>query len=294
MTQLGFNLLGHPNVGKGKVLDFSTLSKQFYRVSEICNIYHSKGKDTNNLWFRIRGGNGSQKFGLDMWTDKLIDTWSKLQSTYGFKVIYTVNYNDVNDYEVYQKIASKIKIHAIELGNEQYLPKFTKLASQDKTGVVTKRTEKMSVEKYIGFTRGYLVEYSKEKLPIFIQFAPEGKGVLYYKFWNDKIVKFMKETTIYYGERFDLNACVHCYGNDYPYTILSNIKEKINGKRLFVTEYGAVDEVKHANKIKERLGENDCMMSHELYNDYKAGEGVSWFNDNGLTIKGTELIKTLF
>ena len=146
MTQLGFNLLGHPNVGKGKLLDFSTLDKQFFRVAGICDVYHSKGLKTQDLWFRIRGGNGSQKFGMDMWTDKLIDTWSKLQSTYGFKVIYTVNYNDVNDYEVYQKIFSKIKIHAIEMGNEQYLPKFTKLARQDKTGVVTKLTEKQPVD----------------------------------------------------------------------------------------------------------------------------------------------------
>ncbi len=289
MTQLGFNLLGHPNVGKGKVLDFSTLKTQMFRVSEICGIYFAKGHNTNDLWFRIRGGNGSQKFGLEIWTDEMIEAWATDQKYHGFKVIYTVNYNDVNDYEVYQKIASKINIHAIEMGNEQYLPKFTKLASQDKTGVVTKLTEKMTVTKYRGLTRWYLFEYEKENLPKFIQFAPEGKGVTYYKQWNEEVLKFMNE-----NPKLDLNACVHCYGNDYPYPLLSKIKERINGKRLFVTEYGAVDDVKHANKIKERLGENDCMMSHELYNDYKAGEGVSWFNDNGLTIKGTELIKTLF
>ncbi len=124
MTQLGFNLLGHPNVGKGKVLDFSTLKTQMFRVSEICGIYFAKGHNTNDLWFRIRGGNGSQKFGLEIWTDEMIEAWATDQKYHGFKVIYTVNYNDVNDYEVYQKIASKINIHAIEMGNEQYLPKY--------------------------------------------------------------------------------------------------------------------------------------------------------------------------
>lgn len=291
MTKLGFNLLAHPKLIKQGKYDLSALEKQLFKVAEVCDTYHTKGHKTSDLWFRIRGGNGSQRFGLEIFSDKILDMWSKLQQTYRFNVIYGVNFNDVMDYMVYEKIASKIKVHAIEMGNENYLPKFRKTAVEDKTGVVTKRTEKMSVEKYLQLMQGYLVEYHKTVLPIFVQIAPEGKNDgEYYKNWNKTILKFIKTNTV-----FNLNACMHCYDSTFPYELISKIKVNIGNKSLFVTEYGAEkNNGKHAQKIRERLGENDAMFSHELFNDYEGGEAVAWFNEQGLTDKGKELIKTLF
>lgn len=292
MTRLGFNLMGHPNINKdGKYL-YDGLIEQSNTINNLCYaLTRDDSYETSTLWFRLRGGNGSQRFSNDLFTSNLLKTWKFDQDRYQFKLIYTVNYNDVNDIFFYNSlIDAGLKFHAIEFGNEQYLPKFRKTAKDDVTKCVTKRTEKMNPDKYIKFTRQYIDQYKQFNLPMFIQYAPQGKNQSpYYKTWNDAMTTFINN-----NKNLDLNACLHCYGNDYPYELIPSIKKKIN-KNIFVTEYGADDELVHVNKLLEVLGEDDCMMSHELYNDYEnEAKRVAWFNDNGITEKGRILYNKFF
>jgi hypothetical protein len=133
-------------------------------------------------------------------------------------------------------------------------------------------------------------KFKKVKLPMFVQFAPQGKGFsTYYKKWNNAMFKFIKN-----NKSINLNACIHCYNNDYPYKLITDIKKK-SGKVVFVTEYGASDELKHVNELLKVLGDNDCMMSHELFNDYKGESAeIAWFNNETLTDKGDVLLEKLF
>ena len=287
--QLGFNLLGHPKISKDGKYNYDDLMNQSHAIEMICtqikDVY-----DPSKLWFRLRGGNGSQRFSNDLFNAPLISNWERLQHTWGFKLIYTINYNDVNDVFFYKSLVEGgLKFDAIEFGNEQYLPKFRKTAKDDETKCVTKRTEKMNPDKYIKFTRQYIDQYFEFKLPMFIQFAPEGKSQSpYYKTWNDAMTKIVNSDK-------DLHVSLHCYGNDYPYELITKIKKNTPGKVIFVTEYGATDELTHANKLLEALDSYDCMMSHELYNDYGHGDqSVAWINDKGYTVKGATLCKRLF
>jgi hypothetical protein len=45
-----------------------------------------------------------------------------------------------------------LRFHAIEFGNEQYLPKFRKTPVEDGTKCVTERTQHMTPEKYVKLT----------------------------------------------------------------------------------------------------------------------------------------------
>lgn len=291
MVQLGFNLMGHPNLNKDGVYNYKAIYEQFDAIETICRDTHAQGHNTSTLWFRLRGGNGSQRFSQDLFIGAIIDQWRMLQRLWNIKLIYTINYNDVNDIFFYNSLVEAgLKFYAIEMGNEQYLPKFRKTAKDDVTKCVTKRTEKMNPDKYIKFTRQYIDQYKQFNLPMFIQFAPQGKNQSpYYKTWNDTMVAFINN-----NKDLDLHACIHCYGNDYPYELIPNIKKKIN-KNVFVTEYGAEDELAHVNKLLEVLGDDDCMMSHELYNDYKnEDKQVAWHNSDGITEKGRILFDKLF
>ncbi len=291
MVQLGFNLMGHPNVNKDGVYNNSSLIKQVDVIDKFFDDLKKQDVDVSNIWLRLRGGNGSQRFSDDIFNKELISLWVGLQKKHKFKLIYTINYNDYDDAMFYMNLViNGLIFHAIEFGNEQYLPKFRKTPELDETGCVTKRTEKMTPEKYVKLTNDYFTKFIGVKLPWLVQFAPQGKTAsTYYKSWNDAVYKLIKD-----NKSLDLNASLHCYGNDFPYSLIKDIKKK-SGKNVFVTEYGADDELAHVNQLLKVLGDNDCMMSHELYNDYKGDSSkIAWFNVSIITFKGGALLDKLF
>ena len=121
--------------------------------------------------------------------------WAKLQQKYGCKYIYTVNFNDTPSSQVkfYQRMKKAgMKFSIIELGYQQYLPKYTeyKTCRYDE---VTRRTLGMTPAKYIKMCREYISLFKTSAGSFYIQFAPEySSSRKSYKEWNDYMASGIK------------------------------------------------------------------------------------------------------
>lgn len=327
IQERGLNLLNHPN---GQQLTM-IYAQQDHLVELLDNI-KARGHDTKNMWFRLRGGNSSQKFGVELFPDDLCESWANLQSIYNFKIIFGVNLNDTieEDIAFYQKLISfGMKIHAIEYGNEQYLKKFTQgpdlMADgtscdlNHSTGVVTEQTCGITPQKYLDLVTPRITEFDRFKLPHFIQFAPTGNNpnnveynVNFYKAWNKIILPYINENS-----DINLNGILHIYAHvvdEFPYSLIPNLRSQMpSGRKIFVTEYGfrfneegppsdedsafvGRKEAQVAAHLDKHLNPDEVAFNHVAYNDYPGGGQVdAWINSFvGITPKGHVMLNALY
>jgi hypothetical protein len=330
----GLNPMANPFPGSTEpedVLDanLTWLYDQLDKMGDFLSLIQSKGYDTSRIWFRPRGGTGSQIWTETNWPNAMIDGWASLQATYGIKLIYVVNYNQTTIWnkDLIDLKHSRGMMHsAIEYGNEFYLNKF-------KTGDVTKPevtvlTTFPTVASYINATMPKITAFGYLNLPHFIILAPYGKNGVYsgtqanyFQEWNGTII-----TTINANPSLDLNTTIHIYDTNglFPFTSLETLyRSKLpQGRKIFVTEWGKVDEetgalpetidpldlvfsanqtIELGNNIRNYLVEGDVAFNHQFYNNYNSiGAYNAWYRPitlsepNGITYRGERMVAEYF
>jgi len=312
VPQKGFNMMAHP-AGSS----YTHLYNQFHYVAVLFDSILQRGYNTSDIWLRPRGGSGSQKHDISMWTDSLCFLWGQLQSIYNFKAVFVINYNRpvAEEIDLFNKFQSfGLTHHAIEYGNEFYLNKFFLGDTLHASGTVTPVTAFMTVEKYQLMTDDFIAAFETFALPHLLIFAPAFKGTpaiqARYIDWNSKMSQFICSHI-----HSNLHGTLHVYSpsHDFSADTIGNIKNLLpQGRSLHVTEYGfknddgsgnehltpeqlAIEEAIHAQRILEQLSDEDVMYSHQLFNNYLLpGALNAWINYNGITPKGFALLNLLF
>lgn len=197
----------------------------------------------------------------------------------------------------------------IELGNEQYLPKFTKSKVED-YAEVTKRTSDMSASKYIKMCNEYIKAFKKYKLPFYVQFAPKSeRNQKSYETWNTAVIKAIN------GNQFasdKIHGTIHLYERNGAGTLdagqISDLRKRIKKKiQIAVTESGVVDkketlseetyanqELELSKRILTQMKKGDVVLNQVLYTDSKTtGSAVLHPKSGGLTLKGKKLMEFL-
>ena len=175
--------------------DSSNKDKMYENASRQLYELKKSGNSTSDIYLRPLGSVNSQKTYSKNWTDKQLLNWAKLQQKYGCKYIYTVNFIDTPSSQVkfYQRMKKAgMKFSIIELGYQQYLPKYTeyKTCRYDE---VTRRTLGMTPAKYIKMCREYISLFKTSAGSFYIQFAPEySSSRKSYKEWNDYMASGIK------------------------------------------------------------------------------------------------------
>ncbi|MGN0355969.1 MAG: glycoside hydrolase family 5 protein [Muricoprocola sp.] len=178
--------------------DSSNKDKMYEKTSQKLSEMKKNGNSMSNVYLRPLGSVNSQKTYSKNWSDKQLSSWAKLQKKYGCKYIFTVNFNDTpeNQLKFYQRMRKAgMKFSIIELGYQQYLPKYTeyKTCRYDE---VTRRTLGMTPAKYVKMCCEYINKFKALKVPFYIQFAPEySSSRKNYKEWNSYIVSAINKNT---------------------------------------------------------------------------------------------------
>ena len=296
---LGFNAKGNLDT-----------NRQCRYVKKLFKSLRKKNVSTDKIYLRLQGGTISQKTFSKDWTDKSIEAWAKIQQEYQCNYIFVINFNDTvkNQYKFYQRMEQKgLKFSAIELGNEQYLPKFadSKIEGYEE---VTKRTANMTPEKYVEACKTYIKQFKKCKLPFYVQFAPKSeRNEKKYKTWNKTIISAINHEEFGYKKIY---GSIHLYerngANSLDIEQIKKIRNKIKKKCFFaVTEYGVVNkkktlmedddisqEIELTKRILKEMKSGDIILNQVLYTNYKTiGSAVIHPLSNGLTAKGEEIMQ---
>lgn len=294
---VGFNAKGNLNVKQ----------QCTYLRQELANL-KKQGVDTSKIRIRLQGGSISQKTYPSDWSDAAIKEWAKIQKDYGCQFAFVVNFNDtaksqLSFYNRLKKVGMKFSF--IELGNEQYLPKFA-LSKVDEYDEVTKRTANMTTKKYISMCNEYMKEFKATKLPFYVQFAPENKDNTSYDAWNKAIAKAIDNKEF---ASKNVHGTVHLYerGGDGSLNAkqIQSLRKLVKTKiKIAVTEYGVVDK-KGKLTTKERIAQEknlttrilsvmqkgDLLLNQVLYTDYKDDEAAILHPKyKGITPKGKEIM----
>lgn len=295
---VGFNAKGSLDTKD----QYAYVGKQFANLKKA-------GADTKKIMIRLNGGTISQQTYSRDWTDSEIACWAKLQKTYGCKYIFVVNFNDTaqNQLKFFQRMRKAgIKFSMIELGNEQYLPKFAESKTSYKE--VTKRTSAMTPEKYIRLCNEYIRLLKKYELPFYVQFAPESeRNAKAYQAWNTAIIQAINGKKFASGR---IHGTIHLYERNGAGSLNENqigkLKKSVNRNiSIAVTEYGVVDkkgklsqsayakqEAALTRRILSQLDKDDLLLNQVLYTDYKTvGAAVIHPKAKGLTVKGKTITK---
>lgn len=269
------------------------------------------GVRTDKIWLRLNGGTVSQKTYPADWSDKIIGEWVELQQKFGCSYVFVVNLNDSakSQWGFYQKLKQNgIKFRMVELGNEQYLPKFAEPYT-GKDDEVSKHTSNMTAKKYIKLCNEYIELFKSQELPFYVQFAPEREEKNNYTQWNSDISKAINEGAF---ASSNINGTIHLYERDGSETldetqikrIRSLVKKPIT---LAVTEFGVADKRKElpydqfivqekalTNRIIGQLQGGDLLFNQVLYTGYKtAAPEIFHPAFDGITPKG-EMMLELF
>lgn len=269
------------------------------------------GYNTNRVWLRLNGGTISQKTYPSDWTDDNIIKWVNLQKEFNCKYVFVINFNDLpeNQLNFYNYLVNKgMEFSMIELGNEQYLPKFAEEYKGD-NDEVTKRTSKMTPQKYIELSNEYIKAFSSANLPFAVQFAPNKEDKNDYTLWNKAIVNAINKNNF---SSSNLCGTIHLYEREGDGTLdvtqISRIRKLLNKQIPFaVTEFGVADknktieyqsfilQEKHlTQRIMNELKNGDMLFNQVLYTDYKTATVEVFHSDfSGITPKG-EMIVNLF
>lgn len=295
---IGFNAKGNLDTPN----QYKYVANQFARLKK-------ENADTSKIYLRLQGGSISQKSYSRDWHNNQIALWAKLQKKYKCKYIFVINFNDTatNQLKFYQRfLKAGIKFSMIELGNEQYLPKFaeSKITQYDE---VTKRTANMTASKYIKLCNTYIKTFKKYKIPFYVQFAPESENnIKLYKNWNNSIINAINNKRFVSG---NINGTIHLYERKGAGSLnvqqINNIRKKINPKiHIAVTESGVTDkkgslsednyanqELELTKRILSQLQPGDTLLNQVLYTNYKTtSSAVLHPESNGLTTKGKTII----
>lgn len=298
-VHVGFNAKGN----------LDTADQYKYVEKQFASLKKSK-YDTSKIYLRLQGGTISQKTYPKDWSDSKIALWAKLQKTYKCKYLFVVNLNDTasNQLKFYERMKKAgVKFCGIELGNEQYLPKFAS-SKVGKDSEVTKRTASMTPAKYIKLCNEYIKVMKKYKLPFYIQFAPQSdNNKKLYESWNTAMVKAINGKKFGYGKIY---GTLHLYerngAGSLDVTQIGALRKRIKPAfHLAVTESGVVDkkntlsekayakqELELTKRILSQMHSGDIVLNQVLYTDYKTvGSAVLHPKQKGLTAKGKEIMK---
>lgn len=271
----------------------------------------NEGIKTEKIWLRLNGGTVSQKTYPNDWSDDTVTQWAQLQQDFGLSYMFVVNFNDTpeSQWRFYNRLTkSGIKFDAIELGNEQYLPKFAE-SNTEKYMEVTDRTKNMTPNKYIQMCNEYILDFKTQGIPFYVQFAPQKEDKINYANWNKRIAQAINN-----GEFLSPNigGSIHLYEREGYGSLDVN---QLNTTRSLVvkpisfaiTESGVVDkkgklsyeefieqEQYLTSRILEQLRGEDLFFNQVLYTDYKTvGPEIIHPNYNGMTPKGAAIINLL-
>lgn len=295
---VGFNAKGN----------LDTTNQYKYVRSQFAALKKKKA-DTGKIYIRLQGGTISQKSYSKNWSEGQIKLWAKLQKDYKCKYIFVVNFNDTSARQLkfYQRfLKARIKFSMIELGNEQYLPKFAESKAKE-YDEVTKRTSAMTASKYIHLCNAYIKVFKKYKLPFYVQFAPESdKNKNLYDKWNASIIKAINNKKFASDK---INGTIHLYERDGAGTLktkqITSIRKKVRPQiHIAVTESGVVDkkgtlpensyaeqELELTKRILAQMRSGDIMLNQVLYTNYKtAGSAVLHPKSKGVTVKGKKIL----
>ena len=287
-------------------------TNQYTYVKKQLSALKKAGTNTGKIYLRLQGGTISQKAYSKDWTESQIARWAKLQNEYKCKYIFVVNLNDIASKQLafYTRfLKAGIRFSMIELGNEQYLPKFaqSKVTRYDE---VTKRTAGMTPSKYIKLSNEYIKAFKKYKLPFYVQFAPDSsKNGDWYKKWNSSMINAINKRKFASN---NINGTIHLYERNGAgsldakqiASLRTQIKPKIN---IAVTESGVVDnkgqltassyaaqELNLTKRILAQLQPGDTFLNQVLYTNYKTtGSAVLHPKAHGLTVKGKVIMEYL-
>lgn len=296
---MGFNAKGN----------LDTADQYKYVEKQFASLKKSK-YDTSKIYLRLQGGTISQKTYPKDWSDSKIALWAKLQKTYKCKYLFVVNLNDTasNQLKFYERMKKAgVKFCGIELGNEQYLPKFAS-SKVGKDSEVTKRTTSMTPAKYIKLCNEYIKVMKKYKLPFYIQFAPQSdNNKKLYESWNTAMVKAINGKKFGYGKIY---GTLHLYerngAGSLDVTQIGALRKRIKPAfRLAVTESGVSDkknalsekayakqELELTKRILSQMHSGDMVLNQVLYTDYKTiGSATLHPQKKGMTVKGKEIFK---
>ena len=264
---------------------------------------------TEKIWLRLQGGSISQKTYPSDWTDEAILPWAEIQRDFGCQYTFTINFNDTpeNQMEFYKRLRSKgITFTFIELGNEQYLPKYA-LSKIDEFDEVTKRTSNMTAEKYITMCNEYINTFKTAGLPFYVQFAPEKEEKTNAAAWNKAIAEGINNNKF---SSKDIHGTIHLYERDGEGSLnekqINEIRSLVKCQmNMAVTEYGAVDkrdklssneliaqEKSLTTRILRGLHNGDTLLNQVLYTDYdndKAAVFHPYYH--GITPKGKAIFE---
>ena len=246
--------------------------------------------DVSKLWFRVQGGTTSQTTYSADWPDAILDKWIALQQDFNLKFIFVINVNDSpsNQRTFFNRwITRGGDYHAIEVGNELYLPKF-KNSTPGTLPVdapeVTAVTAGMTADIYMSsLAVGFVNAFSDLNLPFFFIAAPEKPSLpnvhLYNMQWNQTIASHL--TSPLY-QSVNSNLTLHLYEKtegDVNYNQIPNLRNIAPaGTKIWITESGVVDdavielapnpmlvqgnrEVTHMNNVLTKLVIGDLILA---------------------------------
>ncbi|MFS0918918.1 glycoside hydrolase family 5 protein [Brevibacillus sp. 179-C 1.1 NHS] len=264
---------------------------------------------TDKVWLRLQGGSISQKTYPKDWTDNDIRQWAAIQKEFDVPYIFVVNFNDTpqSQWGFYKRLTDHgLKFAFIELGNEQYLPKFAESKVED-FEEVTRRTSEMTPQKYIALSNEYIEAFTPADLPFYVQFAPEKEEKTITDVWNKAIAQAINENGFLSPK---INGTIHLYERDGAGSLnekqIGDIKNLVNRPmHIAITEYGVVDkrgklslqqfieqEKQLTTRIFNQLQKGDLLLNQVLYTDYKqVGAAVFHPDYDGLTPKGQAIIE---
>lgn len=298
-VHVGFNAKGNLDTAD----QYKYVEKQFASLKK-SNI------DTGKIYLRLQGGTISQKTYSKDWTDSQIALWAKLQKEYKCKYLFVVNLNDKasNQLKFYERLKkSGLSFCGIELGNEQYLPKFAS-SKTGKDSEVTKRTASMTPAKYIKLCNEYIKVMKKYKLPFYIQFAPKSdRNKKLYETWNTAMVNAVNENKFGYNKIY---GSLHLYERNGAGSLdvkqIASLRKRIKPAfHLAVTESGVADkkntlsekayakqELELTKRILSQMHSGDMVLNQVLYTEYKTiGSAALHPQKKGMTVKGKEIFK---
>lgn len=265
--------------------------------------------DTSKIYLRLQGGTISQKSYSKNWSTRQVSLWAKLQKKYKCKYIFVINFNDTaaNQLKFYQRfIKAGIHFSIIELGNEQYLPRFARPYTSQ-YDEITKRTANMTTSKYVKLSNTYIKLFKKYKLPFYVQFAPDSENnKASYAKWNTAIASAINNNKF---ASSDIHGTIHLYERKGAGSLnarqINSLRKRIKKKiHIAVTESGVTDkkgklpendyadqEVNLEKRILMQLKPGDILLNQVLYTNYKTtGSAVLHPQSKGLTVKGSKIL----
>lgn len=292
---LGFNAKGSLNPQE---------QTDFFRVK--LEEMKAQGKATDQIYIRLQGGTLSQKTYPSDWSEDNISSWAKIQEDFGCPFIFVVNLNDSAESQLafYNRMVQHgMEFCMIELGNEQYLAKYTQ-SKVDEFEEVTDRTAGMTPEKYAALCNEY-IDVFPDTIKFGVQFAPDKEGNKNMTAWNTSMADLINSNAFHTSH---LVGTVHLYERDGAGSL--NEKQILDLKKsvqvnlpIAVTEYGAIDstgtlsenelisqEIDLTNRLISCLDSGDILLNQLLYTDYKT-VGAAAFHPQylGITPKGTAI-----